>query len=79
MALGSATNDAMGFTRARAKDITVIGDVFTMDLSLPHRLGMNCVLGENEFQDGFKTPRVFIEHANENAVPVVSDIMRAVL
>ena len=64
---------------AKAKDITVIGDVFTMDLSLPHRLGMNCVLVENEFQDGFKTPQVFVEHAKKNTVPVVTDIKRAAL
>jgi predicted HAD superfamily phosphohydrolase YqeG len=58
----------------KAKDITVIGDVFTMDLSLPHRLGMRCVLVENEFQDGFKTPRVFVEYAKKNSITVVSDI-----
>jgi FMN phosphatase YigB (HAD superfamily) len=55
-------------------DITVVGDVFTMDLSLPHRLGMNCVLVENEFKDGFKTPRVFIEHAKKLKIPVISNL-----
>ena len=53
------------------------GDVFTMDLSLPHRLGMNCVLVENEFQDGFKTPQVFVEYAKKHTIPVASDISRA--
>lgn len=61
----------------KARDITVIGDVFTMDLSLPHRLGMNCMLVENEFQDGFKTPQIFVEYAKKLTIPVVSDISRA--
>ena len=58
----------------KAEDITLVGDVFTMDLSLPHRLGMKCVLVENEFDDRFKTPLVFIEHANELGIAVVSNI-----
>jgi FMN phosphatase YigB (HAD superfamily) len=59
---------------AKASDVTVIGDVFTMDLSLPYKLGMNCVLVENEFQDGFKTPPIFVEYAKKQGIPVVSDI-----
>jgi phosphoglycolate phosphatase-like HAD superfamily hydrolase len=62
--------------RAKPRDVTVIGDVFTMDLSLPIRLGMNCLLVENEFQDGFKTPQVFVEYAEKHAIPVVSNISR---
>ncbi len=59
---------------ANIRDITVISDVFTMDLSLPHRLGMKCVLIENEFQDGFKTPQIFVEYAKKHTIPVISDI-----
>jgi hypothetical protein len=59
---------------AKAGDITVIGDVFTMDLSLPYRLGINCVLVENEFKDGFKTPQVFVEYAKKHNVLVISNI-----
>ena len=45
--------------QAKPEDVFVVGDIFFY-LSLPHRLGMNCILIRNELEDGFRAPKVFI-------------------
>ena len=59
---------------AKPEDVFVVGDIFTLDLSLPNRLGMNCIFIRNDLGDGFKTPKVFIEHARKLHIPVISSL-----
>ena len=60
--------------KIKPEEVFVVGDIFTLDLSLPYRLGMNCILIENDLEDGFKTPIVFIEHARRLDIPVISGL-----
>ena len=60
--------------KIKPEDVFIVGDIFTLDLSLPYRLGMNCILIENDLEDGFKTPLVFIEHARRSDIPVISGL-----
>lgn len=67
-------NKIMSDSKTKPEDVFVVGDIFTLDLSLPYRLGMNCILIKNDLEDGFKTPKVFIEHARKLHIPVVSSL-----
>ena len=66
--------NVMSDFKVEPKEVTVIGDVYSMDLSLPHRVGMGCILVENDFEDGFKTPQVFTDYVKRVGIPVVTDL-----
>ena len=59
----------------KPSSVYVVGDVFTFDLSYPHRIGMNCTLVKNTLEDGFKTPENFSQHAKKSNVPVISSLL----
>lgn len=67
-------NKTMPDYKTKPEDVFVVGDIFTLDLSLPYRLGMNCILIKNDLEDGFETPKVFIEHARKSHIPVISSL-----
>ncbi len=56
---------------ASPKDVLVTGDILSLDLVLPNRLGMNCVMKVNSLRDGFRTHPVFIEAAKSLGIPSV--------
>jgi FMN phosphatase YigB (HAD superfamily) len=61
--------------RVKPSSVYVVGDVFTFDLSYPHRIGMNCIFVKNTLDDGFKTPENFSQYAKKSNVPVISSLV----
>lgn len=69
--------EIMSKHNAKPRDVSVVGDGYTMDLSLPDVLGMRCYLRifvENDLKDGFKTPGVFVEHTKKLGIPAVQNL-----
>jgi phosphoglycolate phosphatase-like HAD superfamily hydrolase len=69
-----ALKEVMKKYKVEPQEMTVVGDVFSLDLALPLRLGMRCIMKKNNLSDGFRTPSVFIEGARKLGVPVAKDL-----
>jgi FMN phosphatase YigB (HAD superfamily) len=66
--------EIMGEYEAEPEEVLVIGDIYTLDLSLPRQMGMRCILKANQFKDGFSTPRIFVDYAIKNGIYIVREL-----